>query len=49
MAKDDKRVQMFIWFVMQDSQGSLWQSGIYRINGAAKPGQRSFDRAARGR
>ena len=39
---------MFIWFVMQDSQGSLWQSGIYRDDGAAKPAQRAFDRAARG-
>jgi hypothetical protein len=48
MAKADKLVGMFIWFVMQDSQGSLWQSGVYRINGAAKPGQPSFDRAARG-
>ena len=48
MAKADKLVGMFIWFVMQDSQGSLWQSGVYRITGAAKPGQRAFDRAARG-
>ena len=48
MAKKDPRVQMFIWFVMQDSQGSLWQSGIYRGGGAAKPAQRTFGRAARG-
>ena len=27
---------MFIWFVMEDNPGSLWQSGIYRDNGAAK-------------
>ena len=30
IAKKDPRVPMFIWFVMQDSTGSLWQSGIYR-------------------
>ena len=48
MAKADKRVQMFVWFVMQDSRGSLWQSGIYRLTGAAKRSQGSFDRAARG-
>jgi hypothetical protein len=48
MAKKDPRVQMFVWFVMQDSQGSLWQSGIYRGAGAAKPAVRTFGRAARG-
>ena len=37
IAKKDKRVPMFIWFVMQDSTGSLWQSGIYRKTGGAKP------------
>ena len=30
LAKKDPRIPMFIWFVMQDSQGSPWQSGIYR-------------------
>lgn len=39
IAKKDKRVQMFIWFVLRDSPGSLWQSGIYRNDGSAKPGQ----------
>ena len=29
---------MFIWFVMEDNPGSLWQSGIYRDSGAAKLG-----------
>ena len=48
LAKKDPRVQMFVWFVMEDSAGSLWQSGIYRPNGVAKPSVRSFDRAARG-
>ena len=49
MAKADTRVQMFIWFVMQDSPGSLWQSGDLprRRRGEARRSAR-FDRAARG-
>jgi hypothetical protein len=39
IAKANPRVPMFIWFVFQDSQGSLWQSGIYRTDGSAKPAQ----------
>jgi hypothetical protein len=44
MARKDKRVQMFIWFVMQDSQGSLWQSGIYRGDATPKRAQPRFAR-----
>ncbi len=47
IAKKDKRVPMFIWFVMKDSAGSLWQSGIYRTTGAAKPAQPKFSAAAK--
>lgn len=47
LAKKDPRVAMFIWFVMQDSTGSTWQSGLYRKTGAAKPAQRSFAAAAK--
>ena len=46
IAKNDKRVPMFIWFVMRDSAGSLWQSGVYRRTGAAKPSQPKFAAAA---
>jgi len=46
LARKDSRVQMFIWFVMQDSQGSLWQSGIYRTDATAKRAQPGFARAA---
>lgn len=42
IAKKDPRVPMFIWFVMRDSLGSPWQSGIYRTTGAAKPSQPKF-------
>jgi hypothetical protein len=47
MARADVRVGMFVWFVMEDNPGSLWQSGIYRDNGSAKPAQTRFARAAR--
>ena len=42
MARKDARVQMFVWFVMQDSQGSLWQSGIYRGDASPKRAQPRF-------
>jgi hypothetical protein len=47
LAKKDARVPMFIWFVMRDSPGSLWQSGLYRTNGAAKPARGKFAAAAK--
>ena len=47
IAKKDKRVPMFIWFVMKDSTGSLWQSGVYRKDGSAKPAQREVRRRRR--
>jgi hypothetical protein len=46
IAKKDPRVPMFVWFVMRDSTGSLWQSGVYRKTGAAKPAQPKFAAAA---
>lgn len=47
IAKKDKRVPMFIWFVMRDSAGSPWQSGIYRTTGSPKPAQSKFAAAAK--
>ncbi|HKY25052.1 MAG TPA: cellulase family glycosylhydrolase [Gaiella sp.] len=47
MARKDARVGMFVWFVMEDNPGSLWQSGIYRDNGSAKRAQPRFARSAR--
>jgi hypothetical protein len=48
LARKDPHVQMFIWFVFQDSQGSTWQSGLYRQNGAAKPGLAKWRRVVPG-
>ena len=47
LARKDPRVQMFIWFVMQDSQGSLWQSGIYRQDASPKRAQPAFAKTAK--
>jgi hypothetical protein len=46
MARKDARVGMFVWFVMRDSNGSLWQSGIYRLDGNAKRAEPRFGPAA---
>ncbi len=47
LARKDPRVEMFIWFVMRDSQGSPWESGIYRTDGTAKPARSRFAATAR--
>jgi hypothetical protein len=47
LAKKDPRVHMFIWFVMRDSNGSPWNSGVYRSNGTAKPARAKFASAAK--
>ena len=46
LARKDPRVDMFVWFVMQDSNGSLWQSGLYRLDGAPKRAEPRFAPAA---
>jgi hypothetical protein len=46
LARADKHVQMFIWFVFRDSTGSTWQSGLFRLNGGAKPGLAKWRAAA---
>jgi hypothetical protein len=46
LARADAHVQMFIWFVFRDSAGSTWQSGLFRANGAAKPGLAKWRQAA---
>jgi cellulase (glycosyl hydrolase family 5) len=36
IARRDPRVKVFVWFVFQDSTGSPWQSGLYRLDGSGK-------------
>ncbi len=46
IAKRDPRVAMFVWFVMRDSSGSPWESGLYRTSGDPKPARSRFAAAA---
>ena len=43
----DPRVHMLIWFIFQDSDMSLWQSGLYNDSGAQKPAFKTFSALAR--
>lgn len=43
----DPRVQMFIWFIWQDSRTSLWQSGMLNLTGATKPALSRYAAEAR--
>jgi hypothetical protein len=47
LARRDRRIPMFVWFVYRDSAGSPWQSGLYRRSGAAKPAASKWTSAAR--
>ena len=47
LAKQDPRVDMFIWFIFRDDETSVWQSGLRTRSGAAKPALARFRAAAR--
>lgn len=47
MVRKDPRVQMFVWFIFEDTRTSLWQSGLYRLNGVPKRARNVFEAAAR--
>ena len=38
---------MFIWFIWQDSKSSLWQSGMLRLSGQAKPALSTYTKSAK--
>ncbi|MFN8221670.1 MAG: cellulase family glycosylhydrolase [Gaiellales bacterium] len=42
LARKDPRVAMFVWFVLEDSTGNPWQSGLYRKGGVPKPAAARF-------
>ena len=46
LARNDARVDMFIWFVFRDHRTSTWQSGLRTRSGAAKPALAKFRAAA---
>jgi hypothetical protein len=39
---------MFVWFVFQDSTGSTWQSGLYRLDGTPKPAAATWSSSVAG-
>jgi Cellulase (glycosyl hydrolase family 5) len=47
MLRADARVQMFVWFIWQDSRTSLWQSGMLGLTGATKPALSRYTAEAR--
>src|SRR4051812_22572964 len=47
IARNDKRVQMFVWFTIEDTAGNPWQSGLFGRSGGAKPSYAAFSSLAR--
>ena len=47
LAARDSRVRMFVWFVLRDTPGNPWQSGLIGDDGRAKPALATFTREAR--
>jgi Cellulase (glycosyl hydrolase family 5) len=46
LAKADRRVDMFVWFVFRDHRTSTWQSGLLTEAGQAKPSLAKWRSAA---
>ena len=47
IARNDPRVQMFIWFIFRDDPTSLWHSGLLNQNNTAKPALETFSTFAK--
>jgi hypothetical protein len=47
LARRDARVEMFIWFILQDSPNNPWESGLVAESGALKPAFARFAALAR--
>lgn len=47
IARKDARVQMFVWFILEDHANTPWQSGLLTRTGAAKPAFARFRTLAR--
>jgi hypothetical protein len=47
IARNDRNVQMFIWFTFRDGPGNPWQSGLELPSGAKKPAYAAFSSLAR--
>ena len=42
IARDDRRVQVFVWFIFRDDETSTWQSGLLGRDGTEKPASNAF-------
>jgi hypothetical protein len=45
-AAENPRVRTFIWFILRDTQGTPWQSGVLAEDGSPKPAFEAFAAAA---
>jgi Cellulase (glycosyl hydrolase family 5) len=48
LAAENPRVRAFVWFILRDSPGTAWQSGIIGEDGSPKPAFETFAVAAGG-
>jgi hypothetical protein len=48
LAAENPRVRTFVWFILRDSPGTAWQSGIIGEDGSPKPAFETFAVAAGG-
>lgn len=48
IARKDRRVEMFVWFILQDKPKTPWESGLFARSGAKKPAFARFAALARG-
>ena len=46
MVAENLRVRMFVWFILRDTPGTPWQSGLLDENGSPKPAFAVFGAAA---
>ena len=47
LARQNPRVEMFVWFILRDHAGTPWQSGLLEENGTLKPAFGRFAAVAR--
>jgi polysaccharide biosynthesis protein PslG len=46
LAAENPRVRAFVWFILRDTPGTPWQSGVIGEDGSAKPAFETFAAAA---
>jgi hypothetical protein len=47
LAAENQRVRTFVWFILRDTVGGPWQSGVLAEDGSPKPAFETFTSAAR--